>query len=121
MRFFPRSDSPHANARRFSSRCAQSRLNATQTGFRSGTLVTAPAQITVGENNIEFNVAVKRFSGRIYGVRKIVTERLQNRHALACGFSHDRIARMLTHGGSVADAHSHGLTRLRRASDREPW
>jgi hypothetical protein len=38
-----------------------------------GILVTAPAQITVGENNVEFNVAVKRFSGRIYGVRKIVT------------------------------------------------
>jgi hypothetical protein len=57
-----------------------------------GTLVTAPAQITVGENNIEFNVAVKRFSGRIYGVRKIVTEWLQNRHALACGFFHDRMA-----------------------------
>jgi hypothetical protein len=44
-----------------------------------GILVTAPAQITVGENNIEFNVAVKRFTGRINGVRKMVTERLKNR------------------------------------------
>jgi hypothetical protein len=31
-------------------------------------LVTAPAQVTVGENRIEFNVAVRRFTGRIYGV-----------------------------------------------------
>jgi hypothetical protein len=38
-----------------------------------GILVTAPAQITAGENNIEFNVAVTRFTGRIYGLRKIVT------------------------------------------------
>ena len=31
------------------------------------TLVTAPAQVTVGENRVEFNV-VRRFTGRIYGV-----------------------------------------------------
>jgi hypothetical protein len=42
-------------------------------GHAIGILVTAPAQIMVGENNIEFNVAIKRFTGRIYGVRKIVT------------------------------------------------
>jgi hypothetical protein len=41
-------------------------------GHAIGILVTAPAQITVGRNNIEFN-AVKRFTGKIYGVRKIVT------------------------------------------------
>ncbi len=38
-----------------------------------GILVTAPAQVAIGENRIEFNVAVKRFTGRIYGVRKTVT------------------------------------------------
>jgi hypothetical protein len=38
-----------------------------------GILVTAPAQVAVGENNIEFNVVVKLFTGRIYGVRKMVT------------------------------------------------
>ena len=38
-----------------------------------GILVTAPAQVRVGENHVEFNVAVERFTGRIYGVRKIVT------------------------------------------------
>ena len=38
-----------------------------------GILVTAPAQVTVGENRIEFNGAVERFTGRIYGVRKTVT------------------------------------------------
>ena len=38
-----------------------------------GMLVTAPAQVAVGENNIEFNVVVKLFTGRIYGVRKMVT------------------------------------------------
>jgi len=38
-----------------------------------GILVTAPAQVRIGENRIEFNTAVERFTGRIYGVRKIVT------------------------------------------------
>lgn len=35
-----------------------------------GTLVTAPAQITAGENRIDCSVTVRRFSGRIQGVRK---------------------------------------------------
>ena len=42
-------------------------------GSPIGILVTAPAQVRVGENHVEFNVAVERFTGRIYGVRKIVT------------------------------------------------
>jgi hypothetical protein len=37
-----------------------------------GTLVTAPAQVTVGENRIEMNLTVRRFTGRIRNVRKIV-------------------------------------------------
>ncbi len=37
-----------------------------------GILVTAPAQVTVGENRIEMNLTVRRFTGRIRSVRKIV-------------------------------------------------
>jgi hypothetical protein len=35
-----------------------------------GTLVTAPAQITVGENRIDCSVTARRFSGRIQALRK---------------------------------------------------
>jgi hypothetical protein len=37
-----------------------------------GTLVTAPAQVTVGENQLDLNVTVKRFTGQIQGIRKTV-------------------------------------------------
>ena len=38
-----------------------------------GILVTAPAEVTVGENRIDLNVTVRRFTGRIHEIRKVVT------------------------------------------------
>jgi hypothetical protein len=37
-----------------------------------GTLVTAPAQVTIGENRIDLNVTAGRFTGRVREVRKRV-------------------------------------------------
>ena len=37
-----------------------------------GTLVTAPAQVTTGENRIDLNVTAGRFTGRVREVRKRV-------------------------------------------------
>jgi hypothetical protein len=37
-----------------------------------GTVITAPAQVTVGENRIADNLSVRRFTGRIHLIRKIV-------------------------------------------------
>ncbi len=39
-----------------------------------GTVVTAPAQVTVGENRIDLNVTAGRFTGRIREVRKRVAD-----------------------------------------------
>ena len=36
------------------------------------TVITAPAQVTVGENRVADNLSVKRFTGRIQQIRKIV-------------------------------------------------
>jgi hypothetical protein len=33
-----------------------------------GTLVTAPSEVTVGENRVAPDMTVPRFTGRIYGV-----------------------------------------------------
>jgi hypothetical protein len=37
-----------------------------------GTLVTAPADITIGENRIEASVTAAKFAGRIHDVQKTV-------------------------------------------------